>query len=224
MRSRPRSTPRASSARCASTWSTTSAPTCAPPSRARCTAASATSPAPTDRRRRGSGPAPSSPTRRRPASTAGSAASSCTSAWNGSWTTIADELGLDPRRAYGDATSSRPTFPYATPTGGVYDSGRLPAGARAGAGQRRATTRLRQAGGPRRRASTIGIGIATIVDPSGDQHRLRRTRRPRPSERTPGRGKSGSTEHVRVTWTCKGSGHGAARHGPAGPGPRHGRP
>ena len=69
--------------RCGSTWSTTSAPTCARPSPAPCTAASATSPARTRSARCRSAPGRWSPTRRPSGSTAASAASSSTSGWSG---------------------------------------------------------------------------------------------------------------------------------------------
>ena len=116
------------------------------------------------------------------------------------------------------------TFPHETPTGGIYDCGDYHRGARAGPGQRRATTSCaRGRTTPVPRARTTASASALIVDPSGTNIGYVGLATPS-EERKPGRDKSGSTEHVRVSRRHAGRGHRAARLDAAGPGPRHGGP
>jgi 2-furoyl-CoA dehydrogenase large subunit len=121
---------------------------------------------------------------------------------------IAETCGLDPadvrRRNLIDASQ----FPYRTPTGGRYDSGDYRAALdlaleASGYAKRREEQREQRAadkagdgGLPRR--ELIGIGIATVTDPSATNIGYVGLATPA-EERTKGRGKSGSTEHVRVS-------------------------
>ncbi|HKN95908.1 MAG TPA: xanthine dehydrogenase family protein molybdopterin-binding subunit [Pseudonocardiaceae bacterium] len=111
---------------------------------------------------------------------------------------VAAECGLDPvelrRRNLIGATE----FPYHTPTGGVYDSGDYPAAVdlllrNAKYADLRARQREARAGG-----EFFGIGVATIVDPSATNIGYVGLATPA-EQRAGGRGKSGSTEHVRVS-------------------------
>jgi 2-furoyl-CoA dehydrogenase large subunit len=110
--------------------------------------------------------------------------------------TVAAECGLDPvevrRRNFVDG------FPYRTPTGGLYDSGdfhkALDLVVR-NADYQGLRARQRAA---RARGEYYGIGVATIVDPSGTNIGYVGLATPA-QERAAGRGKSGSTEHVRVS-------------------------
>ena len=111
---------------------------------------------------------------------------------------VAAQCGLDPAELRRRNLIARDAFPYATPTGGVYDSGDYEAALdlaleRCGYAE---LCRRRDAG--RAEGRLRGIGIATIVDPSGTN--LGYVSLATPAEdRVPGREKSGSTEHVRVT-------------------------
>jgi 2-furoyl-CoA dehydrogenase large subunit len=110
---------------------------------------------------------------------------------------IASRLGLAPeelrRRNFIDAGA----FPYSTPTGGLYDSGDYRAAlelALERSGYRELCRRRERA---RAEGRMFGIGLATIVDPSGTNLGYVGLATP-PESRVPGREKSGSTEHVRV--------------------------
>jgi 2-furoyl-CoA dehydrogenase large subunit len=89
-------------------------------------------------------------------------------------------------------------FPYETPTGGVYDSGDYLAAVElaeknADLAQLRARRdEVRAAGGH------YGIGVGLVVDPSGTNIGYVGLATPA-EQRRPGRDKSGSTEHVRVS-------------------------
>ncbi len=111
---------------------------------------------------------------------------------------IAQEIGLDPadlrRRNLIDADA----FPYATPTGGIYDSGDYPQAFELALKNidydalRERQRRARESG------ELFGIGMATIVDPSATNIGYVGLATPS-EERRSGRDKSGSTEHVRVS-------------------------
>jgi 2-furoyl-CoA dehydrogenase large subunit len=109
---------------------------------------------------------------------------------------IACARGLDPvgvRKANLIATGS---FPYATATGGIYDSGDYEQAfqmALDAAGYDKLREEQKMA---RERGELYGIGLATIVDPSATNIGYVGLATP-VSDR--GRGKSGSTEHVRVS-------------------------
>ncbi len=110
---------------------------------------------------------------------------------------IAARLGLDPVELRRRNLIEPDAFPYSTPTGGQYDSGNYQATLdlaleRSGYEE---LCRRREEGRAKRRLR--GVGIATIVDPSGTNLGYVGVATP-PAERRPGREKSGSTEHVRV--------------------------
>jgi 2-furoyl-CoA dehydrogenase large subunit len=94
-------------------------------------------------------------------------------------------------------------FPYATPSGGIYDSGdyhRALELALDNVGYER--LRKEQAVA-REKGEWMGIGIATIVDPSATNIGYVGLATP-VQDRTAKRGKSGSTEHVRVSVDMQG--------------------
>lgn len=89
-------------------------------------------------------------------------------------------------------------FPYRTPTGGIYDSGdyrRAFEMALENADYEGLRHRQREA---RERGEYFGIGLASIVDPSATNIGYVSLATPA-DQRPPGRDKSGSTEHVRVS-------------------------
>ncbi|WP_214369487.1 xanthine dehydrogenase family protein molybdopterin-binding subunit [Pseudonocardia sp. H11422] len=94
-------------------------------------------------------------------------------------------------------------FPYETPTGGVYDSGDYHAAVElavknADLGELRARQDAARAEG-----AYYGIGVGLVVDPSGTN--IGYVGLATPSEqRKPGRDKSGSTEHVRISVDMQG--------------------
>jgi 2-furoyl-CoA dehydrogenase large subunit len=110
---------------------------------------------------------------------------------------IAARLGLDPVELRRRNLIEPDAFPYSTPMGGQYDSGNYQAALdvaleRAGYDE---LCRRRDEG--RAHGRLRGIGIATIVDPSGTNLGYVGIATPA-EQRRPGRDKSGSTEHVRV--------------------------
>jgi 2-furoyl-CoA dehydrogenase large subunit len=111
---------------------------------------------------------------------------------------IAGRVGLDPaelrRRNFVDAKE----FPYRTPTGGLYDSGNYRQAfdlALKNADYEALRARQREA---RARGEYYGIGIAAVVDPSATNIGYVGLATPADA-RAAGLGKSGSTEHVRVS-------------------------
>lgn len=111
---------------------------------------------------------------------------------------IAGVCGLDPAELRSRNLVQADDFPYATPTGGVYDSGDYPRALEMlleGAEYQKLRLAQRQA---RERGEYYGIGVATIVDPSATNIGYVGLATPA-DQRRPGRGKSGSTEHVRVS-------------------------
>jgi 2-furoyl-CoA dehydrogenase large subunit len=110
---------------------------------------------------------------------------------------IAGRLGLDPVELRRRNLIQPDCFPYSTPTGGQYDSGDYEATlelalSRSGYEQ---LCRRREEG--RAEGRLRGVGVVTIVDPSGTNLGYVGIATP-PERRTRGREKSGSTEHVRV--------------------------
>ncbi|HET8682567.1 MAG TPA: xanthine dehydrogenase family protein molybdopterin-binding subunit [Micromonosporaceae bacterium] len=92
----------------------------------------------------------------------------------------------------------RQDFPYATPTGGVYDSGDYHAALDLLCKNADYEALRRGQAEARERGEYVGIGLATIVDPSATN--IGYVGLATPAEQRPaGRGKSGSTEHVRIT-------------------------
>jgi 2-furoyl-CoA dehydrogenase large subunit len=95
-------------------------------------------------------------------------------------------------------------FPYETPTGGVYDSGDYEKAIRLAVSNADLPELRRRQAEARERGELYGIGIASIVDPSGTNIGYVGLAN-RPEERRPGRDKSGSTEHVRVSVDVQGT-------------------
>lgn len=111
---------------------------------------------------------------------------------------VAATCGLDTAEVRRRNLIRAGSFPYATPTGGIYDSGDYEAAfelalKNAGYEQLRA-----EQAAARERGEMFGIGIAAVVDPSATNIGYVGLATPAES-RVPGRGKSGSTEHVRVS-------------------------
>lgn len=111
---------------------------------------------------------------------------------------IAGVCGLDPVELRQRNFVQYEDFPYATPTGGIYDSGDY---------QRAMDMLVKNADYPslrekqraaRERGEYFGIGVATIVDPSATNIGYVGLATPA-VQRKSGRGKSGSTEHVRIS-------------------------
>jgi 2-furoyl-CoA dehydrogenase large subunit len=111
---------------------------------------------------------------------------------------VAAALGEDPAQLRRRNFVAGDAFPYETPTGGSYDSGDYEAVLdraleRCGYAELRERQRAARAEG-----RLLGVGLATIVDPSGTN--LGYVSVATPAEtRFAGHQKSGSTEHVRVT-------------------------
>jgi 2-furoyl-CoA dehydrogenase large subunit len=116
---------------------------------------------------------------------------------------VAAECGLGPAELRRRNLIGGDAFPYSTPTGGLYESGNYEAALdlaleRSGYEE---LCRRRDAG--RAEGRLRGVGIATIVDPSGTNLGYVTLATP-PEQRAPGRDKSGSTEHVRVAVDASG--------------------
>ena len=111
---------------------------------------------------------------------------------------IARERGLDPAELRRRNLVPADAFPYPTPSGGIYDSGDYQQ-ALALALDNADYERLRKEQAvARENGEWLGIGVATIVDPSATNIGYVGLATP-VQDRTAKRGKSGSTEHVRVT-------------------------
>lgn len=111
---------------------------------------------------------------------------------------IAAERGIDPAELRRRNLVPADAFPYATPSGGIYDSGDYQAALDL-ALKNADYDRLRQEQQvARENGEWMGIGIATIVDPSATNIGYVGLATP-VEDRTAKRGKSGSTEHVRVS-------------------------
>ncbi|MFD1717371.1 xanthine dehydrogenase family protein molybdopterin-binding subunit [Georgenia deserti] len=111
---------------------------------------------------------------------------------------VARTLDLDPADLRRRNLVPADAFPYATPTGGIYDSGDYPrALATVLASSEYEQVRARQAAA-RQRGELVGTGIALAVEPSATNIGYVGLATPA-EQRPPGRDKSGSTEHVRVT-------------------------
>jgi len=111
---------------------------------------------------------------------------------------IARHRDIDPAEARWRNLVGADAFPYATPTGGIYDSGDYGKAfqmALDAAGYEKLREEQRMA---RERGEMFGIGIATIVDPSATNIGYVGLATPA-QDRPPNRGKSGSTEHVRIS-------------------------
>lgn len=88
-------------------------------------------------------------------------------------------------------------FPYATPTGGIYDSGNYQKAVELLEENSDYQALLARQEEARARGELVGTGLALIVEPSGTN--IGYVGLATPAEnRPPGRGKSGSTEHVHL--------------------------
>ncbi|MBV8988672.1 MAG: xanthine dehydrogenase family protein [Solirubrobacterales bacterium] len=110
---------------------------------------------------------------------------------------IAGRYRLDPAELRRRNLISADAFPYSTPTGGQYDSGDYHAALDLALDRCGYETLCRRRDDSRKEGRLRGVGIATIVDPSGTNLGYVSIATP-PEQRVPGREKSGSTEHVRV--------------------------
>ncbi|WP_028936305.1 xanthine dehydrogenase family protein molybdopterin-binding subunit [Pseudonocardia spinosispora] len=89
-------------------------------------------------------------------------------------------------------------FPYETPTGGVYDSGDYAAAVDLAVKNADLHELRERRDAARTQGAYYGIGVALVVDPSGTNIGYVGLATPA-EQRKPGRDKSGSTEHVRVS-------------------------
>jgi 2-furoyl-CoA dehydrogenase large subunit len=111
---------------------------------------------------------------------------------------IAASRGIDPAEIRRRNMVTADEFPYATPSGGIYDSGdyhRALELALENADYERLRKEQKVA---RENGEWMGIGVAAIVDPSATNIGYIGLATP-VADRTAKRGKSGSTEHVRVS-------------------------
>jgi 2-furoyl-CoA dehydrogenase large subunit len=111
---------------------------------------------------------------------------------------IAAQLGTDPAELRRRNLIGADEFPYRTPSGGLYDSGNYQAAldlALKNADYEALRARQREA---RAAGEYFGIGIAAVVDPSATNIGYVGLATPA-GARAGGLGKSGSTEHVRVS-------------------------
>jgi 2-furoyl-CoA dehydrogenase large subunit len=111
---------------------------------------------------------------------------------------VAAAVGVDPAEVRRRNLVPADAFPYSTPSGGIYDSGDYPRAfdlALSNADYGKLRERQRQA---REAGEYFGIGMAAIVDPSATNIGYVGLATPA-EQRAEGRGKSGSTEHVRIS-------------------------
>lgn len=110
---------------------------------------------------------------------------------------IAREYELDPAELRRRNLIPSDAFPYSTPTGGLYDSGNYEAALDLALERSGYDELRRRRDEARAEGRLLGVGLATIVDPSGTNLGYVGIATP-PERRVAGREKSGSTEHVRV--------------------------
>jgi 2-furoyl-CoA dehydrogenase large subunit len=111
---------------------------------------------------------------------------------------VAGVVGVDPAEIRRRNFVGHDEFPYHTPSGGIYDSGDYPRAfemALKNADYDQLRARQREA---RERGEYFGIGLAAVVDPSATNIGYVGLATPA-EQRGAGRGKSGSTEHVRIS-------------------------
>lgn len=111
---------------------------------------------------------------------------------------IARTLELDPLELRRRNLVPADAFPYATPTGGIYDSGNYQKAIDLlveSSDYRQLRENQAEA---RARGELVGTGLAVVVEPSATNIGYVGLATPK-EQRPEGRGKSGSTEHVRVT-------------------------
>jgi 2-furoyl-CoA dehydrogenase large subunit len=110
---------------------------------------------------------------------------------------IAARYGLDPVALRRRNLIAADAFPYSTPTGGLYDSGDYRAALEIALARSRYEELCRRRDAARAEGRLLGVGVATIVDPSGTNLGYVGIATA-PERRVAGREKSGSTEHARV--------------------------
>ena len=116
---------------------------------------------------------------------------------------VAKATGLDVVEARCRNLVPADAFPYETPTGGVYDSGNYEEAIRLAVRNADLDELRRRQAEARERGELYGIGLAAVVDPSGTNIGYVGLATPA-ADRKPGRDKSGSTEHVRVSVDVQG--------------------
>lgn len=109
---------------------------------------------------------------------------------------IAADRGLDPADVRRRNLIRSDGFPYTTPSGGIYDSGDYEKAFELALDAAGYDTLREEQRIARERGELFGIGLATIVDPSATNIGYVGLATPVHNR---GRGKSGSTEHVRVS-------------------------
>jgi 2-furoyl-CoA dehydrogenase large subunit len=117
---------------------------------------------------------------------------------------VAEATGLDVVEVRSRNLVPSDAFPYETPTGGVYDSGDYERALRLAVRNADLVELRRRQAEARERGEFYGIGVATVVDPSGTNIGYVGLATPA-EQRKPGRDKSGSTEHVRVSVDVQGN-------------------
>jgi 2-furoyl-CoA dehydrogenase large subunit len=117
---------------------------------------------------------------------------------------VAEATGLDVVEVRSRNLVPSDAFPYETPTGGVYDSGDYERALRLAVQNADLVELRRRQAEARERGEFYGIGVATVVDPSGTNIGYVGLATPA-EQRKPGRDKSGSTEHVRVSVDVQGN-------------------
>ncbi|MCW2575007.1 MAG: carbon monoxide dehydrogenase, partial [Modestobacter sp.] len=117
---------------------------------------------------------------------------------------VAAATGLDVVEVRSRNLVPSDAFPYETPTGGVYDSGDYEKALRLAVQNADMGELRRRQAEARERGEFYGIGVAAVVDPSGTNIGYVGLATPA-EQRKPGRDKSGSTEHVRVSVDVQGN-------------------
>lgn len=117
---------------------------------------------------------------------------------------VAAAVGVDPVEVRYRNFVPPDAFPHETPTGGVYDSGDYAKAMQLATDNADLDGLRQRQASARSRGELFGIGVATIVDPSGTNIGYVGLATP-PEDRSPGREKSGSTELVRVSVDVQGT-------------------
>jgi 2-furoyl-CoA dehydrogenase large subunit len=113
---------------------------------------------------------------------------------------IAEDCGVDPAEVRRRNLITAGQFPYRTPSGGLYDSGDYHAALALALDAANYDKRREQ---QREARELVGIGIATVTDPSATNIGYVGLATPA-EQRAKGRGKSGSTELVRISFDPQG--------------------
>ncbi|MCW2793419.1 MAG: aldehyde oxidase and xanthine dehydrogenase molybdopterin binding protein [Nocardioides sp.] len=116
---------------------------------------------------------------------------------------VAVHRGLDPAEVRRRNMVTAEQFPYATPSGGIYDSGDYHRALELALENVEYDRLRKEQAVARENGELMGIGMATIVDPSATNIGYVGLATP-VQDRTAKRGKSGSTEHVRVSVDMQG--------------------